>query len=207
MNTLIYARASTAGQDSSRALPSLREFAAARGWHVGGEYVENDSGAKLVRPELDKLLSESKAGDVLLVESIDRLSRLEASQWELLKRSIQDKGLLLVVVDLPTSWNMLQGDDNPLIAGVMKAVNSMMIDLLATMARQDYETRRARQAQGIAKAKEAGVYVGKPKDEEAREMVRELLEKGVKPASIIKASGISRATFYRIKKELGEVYS
>lgn len=202
MNTLIYARASTAGQDSSRALPSLREFVAARGWHVGGEYVENDSGAKLARPELDKLLSESKAGDVLLVESIDRLSRLEASQWELLKRSIQDKGLKLVVVDLPTSWNMLQGDDNPLIAGVMKAVNSMMIDLLATMARQDYETRRARQAQGIAKAKEAGVYVGKPKDEEAREMVRELLEKGVKPASIIKASGISRATFYRIKKEL-----
>ncbi|MDU5836674.1 MAG: recombinase family protein [Pantoea sp.] len=207
MNTLIYARASTAGQDSSRALPSLREFAAARGWHVGGEYVENDSGAKLARPELDKLLSESKAGDVLLVESIDRLSRLEASQWELLKRSIQDKGLKLVVVDLPTSWNLLQEDDNPLIAAVMKAVNAMMIDILATMARQDYETRRARQAQGIAKAKEAGVYAGKPKDEEAREMVRELLEKGVKPASIIKASGISRATFYRIKKELGEIYS
>ncbi|WP_029570702.1 recombinase family protein [Pantoea ananatis] len=207
MNTLIYARASTAGQDSSRALPSLREFAAARGWHVGGEYVENDSGAKLARPELDKLLSESKAGDVLLVESIDRLSRLEASQWELLKRSIQDKGLKLVVVDLPTSWNLLQEDDNPLIAAVMKAVNAMMIDILATMARQDYETRRARQAQGIAKAKEAGMYAGKPKDEEAREMVRELLEKGVKPASIIKASGISRATFYRIKKELGEIYS
>jgi len=207
MNTLIYARASTAGQDSSRALPSLREFAAARGWHVGGEYVENDSGAKLARPELDKLLSESKAGDVLLVESIDRLSRLEASQWELLKRSIQDKGLKLVVMDLPTSWNLLQEDDNPLIAAVMKAVNAMMIDILATMARQDYETRRARQAQGIAKAKEAGMYAGKPKDEEAREMVRELLEKGVKPASIIKASGISRATFYRIKKELGEIYS
>jgi DNA invertase Pin-like site-specific DNA recombinase len=202
MNTLIYARASTVGQDSSRALPSLREFAGAHGWHVGGEYVENASGAKLARPELDKLLSDSKAGDVLLVESIDRLSRLEASQWELLKRSIQDKGLLLVVVDLPTSWNMLQGDDNPLIAGVMKAVNSMMIDLLATMARQDYETRRARQAQGIAKAKDAGLYVGKPKDAEAREMVRELMDKGVKPASIIKAANISRATFYRIKKEI-----
>jgi len=207
MNTLIYARASTAGQDSSRALPSLREFAAARGWHVGGEYVENDSGAKLARPELDKLLSESKAGDVLLVESIDRLSRLEASQWKVLKRTIEDKGLKLVVVDLPTSWNLLQAESNALIDGIMRAVNDMMIEMIAVQARQDYETRRSRQAQGIAKAKEAGVYAGKPKDEEAREMVRELLEKGVKPASIIKASGISRATFYRIKKELGEIYS
>ncbi|MBZ6385010.1 MULTISPECIES: recombinase family protein [Pantoea] len=202
VNTLIYARASTAGQNSSRALPSLREFAGARGWHVSGEYVENASGAKLARPELDKLLSDSKAGDVLLVESIDRLSRLEATQWEVLKRNIQDKGLLLVVMDLPTSWNMLQGEMTPVIAGVLKAVNSMLIDILATMARQDYETRRARQAQGIAKAKEAGVYAGKPKDEEAREMVRDLLEKGVGPARIMKAAGISRATYYRIKKEL-----
>ena len=202
MITLIYARASTVGQDSSRALPSLREFVAARGWHVGGEYVENASGAKLARPELDKLLSDSKAGDVLLVESIDRLSRLEAAQWEVLKRNIQDKGLLLVVMDLPTSWNMLQGEVTPVIAGVLKAVNAMLIDILATMARQDYETRRARQAQGIEKAKSAGVYTGKPKDEEAREMVRDLLETGVEPNRVMKAAGISRATFYRIKKEL-----
>ncbi|MFJ5159268.1 recombinase family protein [Pantoea sp. NPDC088449] len=202
MNTLIYARASTAGQDSSRALPSLREFAGARGWHIGGEYVENASGAKLARPELDKLLSDSKAGDVLLVESIDRLSRLEASQWKVLKRTIEDKGLKLVVIDLPTSWNLLQAESNALIDGIMRAVNDMMIEMIAVQARQDYETRRARQAQGIEKAKSAGVYNGKPKDEEAREMVRDLLEKGVEPNRVMKAAGISRATFYRIKKEL-----
>jgi DNA invertase Pin-like site-specific DNA recombinase len=97
---------------------------------------------------------------------------------------------------------MLQGEVTPVIAGVLKAVNSMLIDILATMARQDYETRRARQAQGIEKAKSAGVYTGKPKDEEAREMVRDLLEKGVEPNRVMKAANISRATFYRIKKEL-----
>jgi DNA invertase Pin-like site-specific DNA recombinase len=70
------------------------------------------------------------------------------------------------------------------------------------MARQDYETRRKRQAQGIAKAKLAGLYTGKEKNNVAREVVREMLVQNVKPAFIMKAAGISHATFYRIKKEL-----
>ena len=78
----------------------------------------------------------------------------------------------------------------------------MLIDILATMARQDYETRRKRQAQGIAKAKQAGLYTGKEKDMEARETVREMLAQNVKPTHIMKAADISRATYYRIKKEL-----
>jgi len=202
MGARIYARASTKGQDSSRAVPALREFAAEHGWKVEKEYIENASGASLERVQLMQLLDESKEGDLLLVESIDRLSRLEATQWDVLKRTIQDKGLKLVVVDLPTSWNMLGETINPMIDGIMKAVNAMLIDMLATMARQDYETRRARQAQGIEKAKAAGVYIGKPKDEEAREMVATLLAKDVAPKDVMKAAGISRATYYRIKKEL-----
>ncbi len=78
----------------------------------------------------------------------------------------------------------------------------MLIDILAKMARQDYETRRRRQAQVIEKAKAAGLYTGKEKDFEARETVREMLAQKVKPALIMKAAGISRATSYRIKKEL-----
>ncbi len=162
MNVLIYARASTREQDSTRAVPALREFAGERGWAIRKEYVENASGASLERPQLSLLLDEANTGDLLLVESIDRLSRLEAVQWESLKRTIQDKGLKLVVVDLPTSWDMLKGDNSsPVVDGIMAAVNNMLIDMLATMARQDYEDLCARQKQGIEKAKEAGVYVGR----------------------------------------------
>lgn len=203
MNVLIYARASTREQDSTRAVPALREFAGERGWAISKEYVENASGASLERPQLSLLLDEANNGDLLLVESIDRLSRLEATQWEILKRTIQDKGLKLVVVDLPTSWNMLQGKKSSLVVdGIMAAVNNMLIDMLATMARQDYETRRARQKQGIEKAKKAGVYVGKAKDERAREVVKSLLSAGHKPAKVMELAGVSRATFYRIKKEM-----
>ncbi len=56
---------------------------------------------------------------------------------------------------------------NDLTSGILRAVNAMLIDILATMARQDYETRRKRQAQGIAKAKQAGLYTGKEKDLES----------------------------------------
>ena len=203
MNVLIYARASTREQDSTRAVPALREFAGERGWAIRKEYVEKASGASLERPQLSLLLDEANTGDMLLVESIDRLSRLEAAQWESLKRTIQDKGLKLVVVDLPTSWNMLQGEKSSLVVdGIMAAVNNMLIDMLATMARQDYETRRARQKQGIEKAKKAGVYVGKAKDERAREVVKSLLSAGHKPAKVMELAGVSRATFYRIKKEM-----
>ena len=97
---------------------------------------------------------------------------------------------------------MVEMSGNDLTSGILRAVNAMLIDILATMARQDYETRRKRQAQGIERAKQAGLYTGKEKDMEAREVVREMLAQNVKPAHIMKAADISRATFYRIKKEL-----
>jgi DNA invertase Pin-like site-specific DNA recombinase len=43
-------------------------------------------------------------------------------------------------------------------------VNGMLRDMLVAVARKDYEDRRRRQAQGIAKAKAAGTYRGQPDD-------------------------------------------
>ena len=149
-----------------------------------------------------RLLEEAQPGDLLLIEAIDRLSRLKHEEWAELKATLNSKGLVIVSMDLPTSWQMVEMSINDLTSGILRAVNAMLIDILATMARQDYETRRKRQAQGIAKAKQAGLYTGKEKDLEARETVHEMLAQNVKPAHIMKAAGISRATFYRIKKEL-----
>jgi Site-specific recombinases, DNA invertase Pin homologs len=71
-----YLRASTADQDADRARDSLTSFAAEHGSRITAFYVENASGTKLDRPALDDLLTEAHAGDVLLVEGIDRLTRL-----------------------------------------------------------------------------------------------------------------------------------
>lgn len=202
MNIRLYARASTIGQDSSRAVPALKAFCEERSWNIAGEYVENASGASLERPLLTQLLADAQEGDVLLVESIDRLSRLENAKWQILKQNINDKGLRLVAMDLPTSWQMLDLAGNELTSGILNAVNAMLIDILATMARLDYQTREDRQTQGIARAQAAGVYKGRQKDEASRLVVAEMLAKGNKTAQILKAAEISKATFYRIRKEI-----
>ena len=207
MNVRIYCRASTEGQHADRALTSLREFSKSKGWQIAGEYIENASGAKLERVELMRLLSEAQSGDLLLVEAIDRLSRLEHSAWVELKDTLNRKGLIIVSMDLPTSWQMVEMAGNDLTSGILRAVNAMLIDILATMARQDYETRRKHQQQGIERAKSEGIYIGREKNQEAREIVREMLEQGVKPELIMKAAGISRATYYRIKSELSVLKS
>jgi DNA invertase Pin-like site-specific DNA recombinase len=66
-----YLRASTEEQDASRAEGKLKEFIAKHGMKVASWYRENASGARLDRPELQRLLNEAEKGDVLLVESIE----------------------------------------------------------------------------------------------------------------------------------------
>ena len=83
-----YLRASTDEQDATRARDQLKAFAAERGLSIASWYVENESGAKLARPELFRLLADAHPGDVLLVEQVDRLSRLTAGDWERLKAEL-----------------------------------------------------------------------------------------------------------------------
>lgn len=76
-----YLRASTKEQDANRAKTDLLSFAKERGLKIAASYVENESGAFLQRPELFRLLSDSQPGDILLIEQVDRLSRLNAEDW------------------------------------------------------------------------------------------------------------------------------
>ena len=76
-----------------------------------------------------RLLSEAQSGDLLLVEAIDRLSRLEHSAWVELKDTLNRKGLIIVSMDLPTSWQMVEMAGNDLTSGILRAVNAMLIDI------------------------------------------------------------------------------
>lgn len=176
MNTLLYLRASTDEQDASRAKQSMHDFAAQHGLNIVAEYVENASGASLQRPELNRLLDNARQGDILLVESTDRLTRLTANEWDKLKTLLSDRGLRLVIADVPTSYMNIQ-TGNAVTDGILKAINQMLIEILATMAREDYEKRRARQLQGIEKAKAQGKFKGRPANEELRQKIAAYLSK------------------------------
>lgn len=178
MRTYAYLRASTTEQNATRALSDLEDFATSHGLTIAASFIENVSGASLQRPELFRLLTVAQAGDVLLVEQIDRLSRLDAADWEKLRGIIQSKGIRIVALDLPTSYLQLQSGNDEFMRSMMNAINGMMLDMLAAIARKDYTDRRRRQFQGIEKAKELGLYKGRQPDLEKHEHIRTLIAQG-----------------------------
>ena len=196
MTIRIYVRASTREQNAERALTDLISFS--KNYddnHV--EYIENYSGTKLNRPTLNKLLDDANQGDILLVESVDRLSRLSQDDFAILKQRIKDKGLRLVVADLPTTHTINDG----MTGEILNVVNNMLIDLLATMAKLDNDKRRERIKQGLANSgyKPSGKKANKEKHKRIRELAS---QNSMTKEEIAKACGVGVATVYRVLKEV-----
>lgn len=199
-----YLRASSSEQDARRAEDQLKGFATERGLKIAAWYVENESGAKLARPELFRLLADAHPGDVLLVEQVDRLSRLTAPDWERLKAELTARRVRVVALDLPTSWMMATANSDEFTSRMFEAINGMLLDMLAAVARKDYDDRRRRQAQGQAKAKAEGRYKGRPEDTERNDGIARLLVAGQSWSAIQRATGCSRATILKIAKRIAQ---
>lgn len=197
-----YLRASTNEQDAKRARADLASFAAEHGRKIVAWYVENASGASLQRPELFRLLDDCVEGDVLLVEQVDRLSRLTSADWEKLKLAMAERHVRVVALDLPTSWAMASAQPDDFQARLFDAINAMLLDVLAAVARKDYEDRRRRQAQGIATARAEGKYRGRPQNNDRNAGIKAMLKKGATWSSIQAATGCSRSTLSRLAKEV-----
>lgn len=188
-----YLRASTKLQDANRARSLLDAFASERGLSIAHFYVENESGASLRRPALFELIEQAKPGDILLVEQIDRLSRLNETDWLTLKGALAHKKIKVISLDLPTSWMMTKTDE--FTSSMFTALNGMMLDMLAAIARKDYVSRRERAAHGIKKAKALGKYQGRKEDVERNRLIQKHLLAGQSSWSeIVKLMGCSRGT-------------
>ena len=195
MTVRIYVRASTKDQDATRALADLVSFSTSYDDnHI--DYVEHFSGTKLDRPVLAKLLKDADQGDILLVESVDRLSRLSQDDFAILKQRIKDKGLRLVVADLPTTHTVSSG----MTGEILTVINHMLIDLLATMAKLDNDKRRERIKQGLANS--GYKPTGKKANIAKHNRIRELdSQNSMTKEEIAKAVGVGVATVYRVLKQ------
>ena len=195
MTMRIYVRASTKDQDATRALADLVAFST--GYddkHV--DYVEHFSGKKLDRPVLAKLLKDAEQGDILLVESVDRLSRLSQDDFAVLKQRIKDKGLRLVVADLPTTHTVSEA----MTGDILRVINDMLIDLLATMAKLDNDKRKERIKQGLANS--GYKPTGKKPNTTKHNRIREIdSQNNMTKEEIAKAVGVGVATVYRVLKQ------
>lgn len=199
-----YLRASTLEQDASRSTEQLTTFITEQGKVLTSMTTENVSGTTLQRPKLMELLGSMSAGDVLLIEQVDRLTRLLPEDWATLKALIDSKGISIVSMDLPTSYAALTNTNtDPFTTAMLKAINGMLLDMLAAIARKDYEDRRRRQAQGIANTKH--VYAGRPADTELHKKIIKMVNGGHSQRNTAKLCGCSLSTVQRVLKDSKEV--
>lgn len=178
-----YARVSTADQNLDSQLDAL-EAAGVEARHI---YREKKSGKNAKdRPELQKMLDELQAGDVVIVAKLDRLGRsvidLVTIVQQINETGAQFKALDKTNMDTTTA-------DGRLIFGIF-----------ATLAEYERELIRARTNVGLEAAKRRGKTGGRPKVSASNEKVtkaKELSAKGLGIDDIAAAVGVSRATAYR----------
>ena len=150
---------------------------------------------------LGAYLEIAQKGDIVLVEQIDRISRLKDGDWDSLKSIIKAKGLRVVSLDLPTSHQFAVVNDE-FTGRMLSAINDLMLDMLAAIARKDYEDRRRRQKEGIIKARSEGRYRGRPIDIELQQKVEGMLSDKKSYDYIQHILGCSRSTISKVSKRL-----
>jgi DNA invertase Pin-like site-specific DNA recombinase len=192
----IYQRVSTDGQDLQRQ-QKLVDEAIAAGYYIASVYSEKASGTIENRPELQRMIADLQPGETIIAEHLDRITRLPMDKAEALMATIKAKGALVSVpglIDLPKAGEGVADI-------VMGAMQDMLLKLALYQCRQDYETRRLRQAEGIAIAKAKGLYKGRKVDTVANAKIVELRAIGYTIAKIASTLVVSESQVKLILKK------
>lgn len=196
----VYLRVSTDQQDTERQETIVAD-AQSKGFYVAGVYREKASGARADRPELLRMIADLQPDEVVIAEKIDRISRLPLQEAEKLVQAIKDKGARLAVPGVVDLSELAAASDGAAKV-VLEAVQDMLLKLALQMARDDYETRRERQEQGIALAKAKGdVYTGRKADTAKHELIRTLRASGHSIAATAKLAKCSPGLVKLVQKQ------
>lgn len=192
----IYLRVSTDEQDLTRQA-DIEHSTRAAGYYIAGIYREKASGARADRPELLRMIADLQPGEVVVAEKIDRISRLPLAEAEQLVASIRTKGAKLAVPSLVDLSDFAAAADG-VARIVLESVQELLLRLALQMARDDYETRRERQRQGVQFAKTAGKYAGRIADTATHRRIVALREAGQTIKRTAELAGCSQSQVKRI---------
>ena len=192
----LYLRVSTDEQDLSRQA-DIEHSTRAAGYYVAGIYREKASGARADRPELLRMIADLQPGEVVVAEKIDRISRLPLAEAEKLVASIRAKGARLAVPGL-VDLSDLADEADGVAKVVLMSVQELLLKLALQMARDDYETRRERQHQGVQLAKAAGKYTGRKADTATHQRIVALRRAGQTIERTAELAGCSVSQVKRI---------
>jgi len=191
----LYIRVSSLQQDLERQ-EHLKSDAIAAGYYVAGIYREKASGARADRPELLRLINDLQVGETVIAEKIDRISRLPLTEAEQLVQSIRDKGAKLSIPDL-VDLSELVDDAEGVTKIVIESVQELLLKLALQMARDDYQTLKERQYQGIQLAKQAGKYKGRRPNTDTHQQIIALRKSG---STIQQTASITGCSVSQVKR-------
>ena len=195
----IYCRVSTEEQDLRRQ-DDLIKFAQNHGYYVAKVYREKASGYTANRKVLNELIDDLQEGEAVIVERVDRLSRLPLKQAQGLLARIEEKGASVVVPELIHLINMEVGDSD-LSKLITNTIHKLLLQIMMDFAHTDYQSRRAQQSRGIALAKLAGnKYLGKAPNVKQHQSIIALAKTGMNTSAIAETLKCSASQVRRIKR-------
>jgi len=175
-----YARVSSPEQNLERQTGRLTEAGAQK------LFTDTVSGSTRDRPGLDSTVEYLRAGDTLLVLSMDRLARSLVDLHTLVDE-LTANGITVTFLQEGQSYS---ADPSP--------TGKLLLGMLGAVAEFERAIIRERQAEGIARAKARGVYKGrKPVPAEKIDQARKLTSQGVPKARVARELGISRSSLYK----------
>ena len=187
-----YARVSTTGQNLARQMDGLH----AAGITDAQIFADKMSGKDFERPEWQSLIRKAKAGDLIVVTSLDRFGRNYDEMRETWHDLVKRRGVNIKVLDMPILDTTQSG-------GLTREfIGDLVLSVLSYVAAQERENIRKRQAEGIAAAKARGVRFGRPAvltaSQEAE--IEHELRHGASMRDVAERFGCSRTSVWRIAR-------
>ncbi|MEG0181538.1 MAG: recombinase family protein [Peptostreptococcaceae bacterium] len=195
-----YIRVSSKEQNESRQIKAMQEFNQANNIDSAIELIDKATGTNTDRDSLQLLLKVVGTGDLVVIKSIDRLSRNYKEVIEIWN-TITGKGADIVVIDMP----LLDTRQHKDLLGDF--ISNLILQVLSYVAQQETDFRKQRQLEGIAIAKEQGKHLGRPKAEYPNgfEDVYKSWKNGeIKAVEAMQQLELKKTTFYKLVKQFEE---
>jgi DNA invertase Pin-like site-specific DNA recombinase len=190
-----YIRVSTKEQNLDR------QYEAVKGYVTDEKYIYSDkaSGKDMEREGFQNMLKAMRNGDTLFIKSIDRLGRNKQQIKDYLE-FFKREGIRVKIIDLPTTMQDVPAGQE----WVIDMINNIIIEVYTSMAEQERENIKQRQAEGIAVAKTKGKHLGRPVMELPKEwtkLYKEWKAGKITAVAFMDAIEMKKATFYKKVKE------
>lgn len=182
-----YARVSTENQKLDRQIDMLIEY----GVDKRNIYQEKITGTKKDRPKLNQMISDLQENDIVVIADLTRVSRSTKDLLDIVDK-IKSKGAS--IKSIKDTW-LDTTSDNP--------YNQFLLTVMSSLSQLERDLVSSRVKEGLKAAKARGRNGGRPSQRNDKsDLVGMLYEQNYKIVDIVKKTGLSRATVYRVLSDL-----